>query len=63
VRAHHDCLRAGNRTRETRDHVAAIAAHFLARVVNFNLRSHLFAVFLDAFSDLALLARVTINLH
>ena len=34
-----------------------------ARVVNLDFRAHLFTVFLDAFGDVALFARVTVDLH
>src|SRR5258707_447595 len=63
VRAHHDGIGSGNRSRKTRDDIAAVAAHCSAGVVNLDLRAHLFAILLDALGDVAFFARVTVDLH
>jgi hypothetical protein len=63
VGAHHDGLGARDGAGEARDDVARVAAHLLARVVNPDLRAHLFAILLDALGHVALLARVAVNLY
>src|SRR5205807_7889324 len=63
VRAHHDGFSARNRAREARDDVAGVAVDFFSGVINLHLRSHFFAVLLDAFGHLAFFARVAVDLH
>ena len=63
VRAHHDRVGVRNRTGETRDDVAGIAAHCTAGIVNLDLGAHFFTVFLDALGDIAFFARVAVDLH
>ncbi len=63
MRAHHDGIGSGNRSRKTRDDVATVAADCGAGVVNLDLRAHPFAILLDALGDVAFFARVTVDLH
>ena len=63
MRAHHDRRSVRNGAGKARDYIAAVAADRTAGVVNLNLRAHFFAVFPEALGDVALLARVTIDLH
>src|SRR6185503_15300622 len=63
VRAHYDRFSALDRARKAGNNVAGISADLLTRVVDFHQRAHFLAVLLDAFSDLALFARVAIDLH
>ena len=63
MRAHHDRLRARKRAGKPRDHIAGVAADLLAGIVDLDLRAHLFAVLLDALRDVALFARMAVDLH